>query len=223
MVLSAICAVVVFVLVASYISNLRSQIGAMTTVLQVQRAVPILGSPAEAVKEVQVPSRYAVSSQLHNKADIGNQVAATDIPEGAYLEQGMLIDPPQLKPTQRKVLVNDTSGLRMSAGEHVDVYAVVDEEGGKCVKLVLPDQEILAVGGAAGATGGGESGGAASQLLADGGTQVAFALSQRAATMMTDIISNYTIRLAPIGKNTPKHKPSVYQWCPGDKLSRKGH
>ena len=87
--LAALGLLVVFVLVAGYVADVREEVDPKVRVLA-------LAAPAERdkaitddmVKEVEMPERWAPPAALRDRSRLVAQVATSDIPEDAILQEG---------------------------------------------------------------------------------------------------------------------------------------
>lgn len=162
MILAALGAVMVFVVVIGYVGNVRdraaAEVGQMTTALQVQSKIPAYQAPTSAdVRTVQIPRRWVTDAFVTDPGGIQGKVAAADIPAGAYLQQGMLVDAPALKPGQREIaiMVDAETGVAgmVQPGSIVDVYSSFDAaQGGAgngsppCAVRVLNRVQVINIG-----------------------------------------------------------------------------
>lgn len=215
MALAVVGAIVVFISVVSYVQSLKSQLGAMTTVLQLNQSVPQYQKiPPSALKPVQVPARYASSQQMKNAGDVGGQVAAADLPKGAYLEQGMLTQAPELKQGQREVAIpiDVETGVagKIHNGSKVDVYASYTNSSGAansqpCTYRVLTDVTALYVGELTPKRGqNGEDEGSS--------VPITFALTADQAGDLTHAAQAADLRLALVGPGNAASPPR-HTWC----------
>jgi pilus assembly protein CpaB len=145
----------VFALVASYVSGVNRQVGPKENVLELTKDVaanaPI---PDGAVREMQVPLRWAPKAALTSRAQLIGYVAASDLDAHSILQEGMIASPPQLKAGQREVavLVDASTGVagQVSPGRFVDVIAAYppDQQANRPARteVVVPSALVLAVG-----------------------------------------------------------------------------
>ncbi|WP_067830966.1 Flp pilus assembly protein CpaB [Actinomadura kijaniata] len=159
MVVAALGAVFVFVSVIGYVGRVQADanaaVGEMTTVLQIQTDVEAFQPiAAAAVREVQIPKKWATNAFVTQLADLQNKVAAGRIPTGAYLQQGMLQDRPALRPGQREiaVMIDAETGVagKVVNGSIVDVYStfesVAGSRSGPCAVRILSRVQVINVG-----------------------------------------------------------------------------
>ncbi|WP_019634362.1 Flp pilus assembly protein CpaB [Actinomadura atramentaria] len=128
-------AVLVFVTVLGYVGRVRSDadaaVGQMTTVLQAGADVaafdPVTSAP---LRQVRIPKKWSTGAFVTNVAELQGKVAAGAIPAGAYLQRGMFLDEPSLRPGQREIaiMIDAETGVagKVRNGSIVDVYASFD-------------------------------------------------------------------------------------------------
>lgn len=161
MILAALGSVFVFITVLGYVGKVetdaQAQVGEMTTVLQVQTQVAAFDPvTAASVRQVQIPRRWKTEAFVTNIADLQGKVAASDLPANAYLQQGMLIAQPSLKPGQREIAITIDAETGVAGkvlnGSIVDVYATFDatqngnNRTGACAVRILNRVQVLNVG-----------------------------------------------------------------------------
>lgn len=208
LVVAGIAAIGVFVAIAGYVGGVRAQITPKTTVLALRRDVPAMTpvSPAM-VRTISVPERYAPERALRDPLALSGRVAATALPAGSMLQDGMLIAPPALEPGQRElaILVDADTGVagKIQPGDFVDIEATFpgDQRSAPRAEVVVPHARVVTVGevqsGAPvtgrGSTGfGGERPSQPQQVV-----PVTFALSPRQTLIVTYAESFATeVRLA---------------------------
>ncbi|MER7796869.1 Flp pilus assembly protein CpaB [Microbacterium sp. NPDC096154] len=128
--LTAVCAVAVFLGVLTYVGDVSSQVGPMTTVVKLTQPVDAL-EPIEAdmLETVEMPERWAPAGSLRDAEETTGLVAATAYAEGAVLQQGMLIPRPGVQPGFREVaiMVDAETGVagKVHPGDHVDIIATI--------------------------------------------------------------------------------------------------
>jgi pilus assembly protein CpaB len=154
LVLSGLGMVAVFALVASYVSGVRSEVDPKVQLLALDRDAPADEAITDdMVRAVAVPARYAPATALRDRAQIVGLVAGAHLTRGSILQQGMLVQPPQLAPGQRElaILVDAETGVagQISPGAIVDNVASFEgnDRGQKAdSEVVVPAARILAVG-----------------------------------------------------------------------------
>lgn len=161
MILAALGSVFVFITVLGYVGKVQAdaeaEVGELTTVLQVQTAVQAFDPVAPAaVRPVQLPRRWKTDAFVTNIADLQGKVAASTIPQGAYLQQGMLLDAPTLQQGEREIAITIDAETGVAGkvlnGSIVDVYATFDatQNGnrttGACAIRILDRVQVINVG-----------------------------------------------------------------------------
>ena len=151
--ISALGLIVVFVLIAGYVSDVREEVDPKVRLLT-------LAKPAEAfqsitddmVREVEMPARWAPPSALRDPGQLVGLVAATPLTKDSLLQKDMLIPPPQLAPGQRElaILVDAETGVAGKIGPDsiVDIVATYPASDRKAAesRVVVPDARIVEVG-----------------------------------------------------------------------------
>jgi pilus assembly protein CpaB len=153
--LSALGLLGVFVLVAGYVADVRTEVDPKVTVLA-------LAKPAEKdkaisddmVKTMELPRRWMPQTALRDRARLIGQVAVADMPAGSVLQEGMIGSPPELATGEREIaiLVDAETGVagKISPGSIVDIVATFpgDEQQGVKAEsnVVVPGARIIDVG-----------------------------------------------------------------------------
>lgn len=131
LVLAAAGAVVVFFAIASYVSDVRSEVGSKITVLAL-REDALAFAPLDDSKLTtrSVPRRWAPDTALRERADVVGQVPASDLERGSIVQRGMLVPAPDLEPGQREIaiLIDAETGVagKVGAGDVVDIAATFE-------------------------------------------------------------------------------------------------
>ena len=154
LVLSGLGLVAVFALVASYVSDVRSEVDPKVALLSLSRDVPANDAITDdMVRTIQVPKKYAPATALRDRAQIVGLVAGSHLTRGSILQEGMLVQPPQLAPGQRElaILVDAETGVagKISPGSIVDIVATFqgDDKGTKAdSEVVVPAARVIDVG-----------------------------------------------------------------------------
>ncbi|MBE1876686.1 Flp pilus assembly protein CpaB [Myceligenerans pegani] len=128
--MTGVLAVAVFAVVLYYVRSVGSQVGPMTTVLQLSHAVdaqePV---EPEMLEEVRVPERWAPASALQSPEDAEGLVAAAAYAKGSVVQAGMLVERPIVRPGFREVavVVDAEAGVagKLRPGNRVDVIATM--------------------------------------------------------------------------------------------------
>jgi pilus assembly protein CpaB len=145
----------VFVLIASYVADVRTEVDPKITLLALSRPVPAYESvPDDAVTTITMPKRWAPTTALRDRADLVGYVAGTNLTKDSLLQRDMLIKPPELAPGQREVaiLVDAETGVAGKIGPNsiVDIVATYEgnEQRGIAPKstVVVPAARIIEVG-----------------------------------------------------------------------------
>ncbi|MBG6087213.1 Flp pilus assembly protein CpaB [Actinomadura viridis] len=231
MILAAVGAVLVFITVVGYVGKVQADadaaVGEMTTVLQVQSNIEAFQPvSASAVRQTQIPKKWATNAFVTNIADLQGKVAAGSIPSGAYLQQGMLLDAPSLRPGQREIaiLIDAETGVagKVMNGSIVDVYASFDStQNGRqvtsaCAVRILNRVQVINVGQVqqtSDAGGGQQQGGGSRQQTSGAAVPVTFALNSDDTLKLTYAESfARKVRLALVG-GAQDAKPPFNRLC----------
>jgi pilus assembly protein CpaB len=126
--LSIVGAIAVFLSVSSYVSEVRAEVGPLTNALRLTVDVePLTPITADMVEPVPMPERWAPEVLFTEPVQLLGLVAGTELPAGAILQRGMLIEPPLLRDGEREmaILVDAETGVagKVGPGSIVDVYA----------------------------------------------------------------------------------------------------
>ena len=146
-------AIGVFVSVANYVADVEAQVGPMSTVLRLtQQARPYQPVTADMVEQVAVPVRWRPRNALVSGLELEGRVPPTALPVGTVLQEGLLIDPPQLQDGQRElaIMVDAETGVagKIGRGSVVDIYATFPGSDRELphASIVVEGAEILDVG-----------------------------------------------------------------------------
>ncbi|MDL4772217.1 MULTISPECIES: Flp pilus assembly protein CpaB [Thermomonosporaceae] len=220
MTVAVVGAAAVFVMVLGYVNQVRSEVGRMTGVLQLQSEVePFQPIQDGMLRRVQVPEKYLPATFIADPAEIQGKVAASVLPKGAYLQQGMLSDAPDLKPGQREIAItiDAETGVagKVYPGAIVDVYATFSGgNSASCAVRVLNRVQIIDVGQLR-TEQGKEAGGGGATVV-----PVTFALDPDATLSLTYAESFAgKVRLALVGGQSDA-KPPTNQLCKTPKAAR---
>jgi pilus assembly protein CpaB len=151
--LALVGAVVVFVAIARYVGSVRSEVGPKADVLVLTRDLAAYTPlSADAVKRVRVPRRWIPPGSMPTSTrELDGKVAASDLPAGVYLENGMLTYPPDLRPGQRAVTASIDAGPgvsdRVHPGTVTDLFATFPQQDGKsaCAARIISRALVLSV------------------------------------------------------------------------------
>jgi pilus assembly protein CpaB len=151
--IAALGLVGVFVLVASYVADVRDQVEPKVSLLAL--AKPVRANQAltdDMLTTVEMPARWAPATAMRDPADVVGLVAGTDITERSLLQEGMLVAPPDLAPGEREVaiLVDAETGVagKIGPGKRVDIVATfpATERAAAEARVVVPAARIVEVG-----------------------------------------------------------------------------
>jgi pilus assembly protein CpaB len=128
LVLSGLGLLAVFVLVASYVADVRTEVDPKIRLLALSKPVKAYESiPDDAVTTITMPKRWAPTTALRDRSQLVGQVAGADFTKDSLLQDGMLISPPELEPGQREVaiLVDAETGVagKIGPNAYVDIVA----------------------------------------------------------------------------------------------------
>jgi pilus assembly protein CpaB len=155
LVFSGLGLLAVFVLVASYVADVRTQVDPKVKLLALSKPVKQFESvPDDAVTEVTMPKRWAPATALRDRSQLVGFVAGTNLERDSLLQKDMLVSPPELGPGQREVaiLVDAETGVagRIGPGSVVDVVGSFAGNPDRGIKprstVVVPGARIIAVG-----------------------------------------------------------------------------
>jgi pilus assembly protein CpaB len=153
LVLAGVGAVLVFALVSGYVADVREEVEPKTTVLVLNRDVaPFQPIPPDAIARKEVPQKYVSARAIREPLAIGNRVPPTTLPRGTELQEGMLVDPPELEPGQQEVsiLISADTGVagKLAPGDLVDVNATFagDERNVPTARKIITRARIVTVG-----------------------------------------------------------------------------
>lgn len=219
--LAGIGAIVVFALVAGYVSDVKKQVDPKTSVLVLTRDVPALQPiPVTALRRREVPEKFVSRRAIREPVAIGDRVPGAALPAGSELEEGMLVEPPSLKKGQQEVsiLISADTGVagKIRPGDRVDVNATFsgDNRSVPSARKVITNAQIVTIGtptlqgpkafqNADSANGGGGGQGASAQVV-----PVTFALSPKDVLKLTYAETNAAeIRLSLVRPDDPNVIP----------------
>ena len=155
LVLSGLGLLAVFVLIASYVADVRTEVDPKVKLLSLSKPVRAFESvPDDAVTEITMPKRWAPKTALRNRSQLVGYVAGTDLTNDSLLQRGMLIAPPDLSPGQREVaiLVDAETGVagKIGPGSVVDIVGTFQGNPDRGIKpkstVVVPAARIIDVG-----------------------------------------------------------------------------
>jgi Flp pilus assembly protein CpaB len=151
--ISGLGLVVVFVLFAGYVADVRNQVDPKVRLLAITKPVDAFQAITDdMVREVEMPERWAPPSALRDRGQLVGFVAATPLTKDSLLQKDMLVPPPQLAPGQRElaILVDAETGVAGKIGPDsvVDIVATYpgsDSEAAES-RVVVPNARIVEVG-----------------------------------------------------------------------------
>jgi pilus assembly protein CpaB len=145
----------VFALVANYVSDVNTQVGPKVTVFELRRTAPKNQAITDdMLVQKQVPRRWAPSARLTDITQVIGYVPSSDLAPHSILQEGMLVQPPDLGEGEREVaiLVDASTGVagKIEPGRLVDVIAAFpgDQDGKRPNRsiVVVSGAKVLAVG-----------------------------------------------------------------------------
>jgi pilus assembly protein CpaB len=155
LVLSGLGLLAVFVLVASYVADVRTEVDPKIKLLALSKSVKAFESvPDDAVTEITMPKRWAPTAALRDRSQLVGLVAGTDLATDSLLQKGMLVAPPELAPGQREVaiLVDAETGVagKIGPGAMVDIVGTFEGDPQRGIQprstVVVPAARIIEVG-----------------------------------------------------------------------------
>lgn len=153
MAVAVVGAVVVFFMVAGYLGRVRAEVGAKIEVLQLKQAVPAYTTlTGDMFQPVMVPRKWTPKTMISDPKQLSGQVAATDLPAGAHLQQGMVMPAPLLQPGQREIaiLIDAETGVagKVHHGSIVDIYATfaASQSNKACAKRIIRAARVIQIG-----------------------------------------------------------------------------
>lgn len=126
--LSAIGLIVVFVIVAGYVGDVRRQVEPKVRILRLAKDIRADEDFSDdKLSVIELPERWAPRTAIRNRSQLSGLVAGTDMPRGSIVEQGMAVAPPELQAGQRElaILVDAETGVagKLTPGAKVDIVA----------------------------------------------------------------------------------------------------
>jgi pilus assembly protein CpaB len=153
LVLAAAGAITVFFAVSSYVSDVRSQVEPLITVLQLKEDVePYRPIDDSELEEFELPRRWAPDTALRDRSELVGQVPASALERGSILQSGMLVPEPDLEPGQRElaILIDAETGVagKVGSGDIVDIVASfeADDTTGPKSQIVVAGARVIDVG-----------------------------------------------------------------------------
>ncbi|MFA1545107.1 Flp pilus assembly protein CpaB [Actinomadura chokoriensis] len=155
MILAAVGSIVVFVGIVGYVGDVRAEVGVKTDVLQLKQPVPAYTQVTEPMlQRVQVPRKWTPQTMVSDVSQLTGKVAAADLPQGAYLQQGMLVTAPNLQPGQREIaiMIDAETGVagKVHEGMVVDIYATYQAAESNrqtsCAARIVKSARVIQIG-----------------------------------------------------------------------------
>ena len=155
LVLSGLGLLAVFVLVASYVADVRTEVDPKIELLSLSKPVKAYESiPDDAVTTITMPKRWAPPTALRDRSKLVGKVAGTDLTKDSLLQDDMLVFPPDLTPGQREVaiLVDAETGVAGKIGPNsfVDIVGTFEGNEQRGIRpysaVVVPGARIIDVG-----------------------------------------------------------------------------
>jgi Flp pilus assembly protein CpaB len=151
--LSVIGAIVVFVSVSNYVSDVRAMVGPDQQIIELTDPVTAFDPITPDEYRLQdIPQTFIPDGALSEEEAL-TLVAATDLPAGTVLQDGMLIVPPALGTDESEIAITvdvETGvGGNIRTGDYVDIYATFagdQETRPDCETRLITDALILGVG-----------------------------------------------------------------------------
>lgn len=146
LVLAGVGALAIFFTVASYVSDVRSEVGSKIDVLTLaEDAAAYAPLDDSKLTTRTVPERWAPDTALRERGDVVGQVPASDLREGAILQRGMLVPEPDLMAGEREIaiLIDAETGVagKVGSGDIVDIAATFEGD-----ETTAPRSEFLVTG-----------------------------------------------------------------------------
>ena len=151
--IAALGLVVVFVLVAGYVADVRKEVDPKVSLLALSK--PVEENQAitdEMVKTVEMPERWAPPAAMRDPGELVGLVAGTDVVADRVVQEDLLVAPPQLARGQRvlAILVDAETGVAGKIGPDsvVDLIATYPGSDTKAPesRVVVPSARIIEVG-----------------------------------------------------------------------------
>ncbi len=146
LVLATVGAIVVFLSIAGYVSDVRSQVEPYVTVLRVKEEANAYRPLQETqLEEHRMPRRWVPETSVRDRSELVGQVPATDLKRGSLVQRDMLVPEPDLEPGQREIaiLIDAETGVagKVGSGAIVDIVATFEGDEG-----VAPKAQFLVTG-----------------------------------------------------------------------------
>lgn len=157
------------------------------------------------VRRIDLPRRIVTNSFVRDFSEVKQRIAATDLPSGAYLQRGMMVDPPIVRPNQRAITIKVDAETGVAGKvlplDVVDIFATYPDptgNGRNCAERVVSNAVVLDIGDLQN-TYGGQNGQSVKKVV-----PVTFALQgQQSLNLSLNASFSTKIRLALIGEQGP--------------------
>ncbi|MCL2468248.1 MAG: Flp pilus assembly protein CpaB [Micrococcales bacterium] len=193
LVFTTIGAIAVFISVLAYVGDVSRQVGNTVRVLRLTKAVDVfMPIDSSAYEVIEVPERWTSGATFHSERQLAGMVAASVLPKGAYLQEGMVMPEPRVTPGTREIaiVVDAETGVagKISPGDYVDIIATFagGEEVPARSMVVISNAQIVDVGVVTETTGG--------DFAARSGVPVTFALTSQEALELA-YVESFSIKL----------------------------
>jgi pilus assembly protein CpaB len=125
---SVVGAIVVFVGVASYVSQVNAEVGPTSKVFVARDDIPAYAAVLpENVEQVEMPTKYVTDTMIVREQDFLGYKAVNQIRHGSWLQSDMLVPASSIEDGQREISINfvadDGINGRVQPGDRVDVVA----------------------------------------------------------------------------------------------------
>lgn len=210
MILASFGVVMVVISVSGYVAKERATLGPLRDTLPVYQVATNVGARqpiAEGqLRQVQLPRQFVTDAFIRNLAELKQRMTVTDLPAGAYLQRGMLMDRPTVRPGQRAIaiMVDAETGVagKVRPGDVVDLYATYEVQTKsrqrKCAERVIANALVLDVTQQANAGG--------SRARATKEIPITFVLDGRQSINLTlNETFSTKIRVALVGDERPNN------------------
>jgi pilus assembly protein CpaB len=151
--IAALGLIVVFVLVAGYVADVREEVDPKVSLLALAKPVAENQSITDdMVKYVEMPERWAPPAGMRDPGELVGLVAGTDLEADTLLQKDMLTAPPQLAPGQRElaILVDAETGVAGKIGPDSIVDLIATYPGSQTTaaesRVIVPSARIIEVG-----------------------------------------------------------------------------
>lgn len=155
MLTSGVVALLLFGVVASYVSDVSARVGDLVTVYRAKADMPAFTTldPTTQLVSEQVPRKWTSDSALVGVDELAGQKLGTPLTEGTIVTRDMLIPESDLSPTEREIAINvdAVTGVagRVGTGDRVDIYAVFADVPGltRQVRVLVRNVRVVSVSG----------------------------------------------------------------------------